>query len=156
MTSPAVQVYPVAGFSTTWCAAESWFANTTASPVTIVSVFGTKPLCVIARVVVAAGVDEATVVASVAAVSTRSFFMIYKTPKDEFCLVKDALTPGVLRCALMLDDGLGAAPGVDVATRHLGRRHVDPDRPAAARNQRPHEVERHDSSGLHPERQHGT
>ena len=51
---------------------------------------------------------------------------------------------GALNSQLPLDDRLRSAPAVDVAARHLARRHVDPDRPAAARDERAHVPHRHD------------
>ena len=81
-----MHVNPVEGLSTTWCATESWFANVTASPVTIASVFGTYPFFVIAIVVVAAGADEATAAQRTASTTTESFFITCETPRDELRL----------------------------------------------------------------------
>ena len=64
-------------------------------------------------------------------------------------------SPRSRRCfgRLPLDDRLRSAPGIDVAGRHLGRRHVDPDRPAPARDHRADELHPHDPAGLLPKLQ---
>src|SRR3989475_4704296 len=85
-----------------------------------------------ASVVVAAETDEDAVAARTASASTTSFFMIEWPPSF----------------ALSLDHRLRSAPPVDVAGRHLARRHVDPDRPAPAWDHRADELHPHDPAGL--------
>src|SRR5881275_3161657 len=89
-----------------------------------------------------------------AAIVSKTSFFILRGPLFDLFFWRCMQHGGLANC-LAPDHRLRAAPGVDVTRRHIGRRHVDPDRPAAARDHAAHRTDREDASGLRAQLQPG-